>query len=119
MYPKFKLLKMAKRAAEDEQGPPGALKSGERPVADNGVVDGEEFEDEFEDEFESEDEVLEAGVDGRPDEEREAEERANGRGQYILNTTSRGGMLTRVQAQWMWMNRLLYLDDISWMLAKP
>jgi hypothetical protein len=34
-----------------------------------------DFEDEFEDEFESEDEILEAGVDGRPDEEREAEER--------------------------------------------
>ena len=70
---------MAKRAAEDdEQTTPGALKSGERPVADGGVAVGEEFEDEFEDEFESEDEILEAGVDGRPDEEREAEERANG-----------------------------------------
>ena len=34
-----------------------------------------EFEDEFEDEFESEDEIFEAGVDGRPDAEREAEER--------------------------------------------
>jgi len=35
-----------------------------------------EFEDEYEDEFESEeDEIFEAGVDGRPDEEREAEER--------------------------------------------
>ena len=33
------------------------------------------FNDEFEDEFESEDEIIEAGVDGRPDEEREAEER--------------------------------------------
>ena len=45
-------------------------------------IDGQneagEFEDEFEDEFESEDEILEAGVDGRPDEEREAEERENG-----------------------------------------
>jgi ribosome assembly protein RRB1 len=37
-----------------------------------------EFEDEFEDEFESEDEIFEAGVDGRPDAEREAEEKANG-----------------------------------------
>ena len=71
---------MAKRAAEDdEQTSPGALKSGERPVADDGGVPvGEQFEDEFEDEFESEDEILEAGVDGRPDEEREAEERASG-----------------------------------------
>ncbi|KAI9678719.1 MAG: ribosome biosynthesis protein rrb1 [Caeruleum heppii] len=34
-----------------------------------------EFEDEYEDEFESEDEIIEAGVDGRPDEEREAEEK--------------------------------------------
>lgn len=34
-----------------------------------------EFEDEFEDEFESEDEILEAGVDGRPDAEREEEEK--------------------------------------------
>jgi ribosome assembly protein RRB1 len=34
-----------------------------------------EFEDEFEDEFESEDEILEAGVDGRPDAEREVDEK--------------------------------------------
>jgi ribosome assembly protein RRB1 len=33
-----------------------------------------EFEDEFEDEFDSEDEIFEAGVDGRPDAEREADE---------------------------------------------
>ena len=71
--------KMAKRAADDdEQTSPGALKGGERPIAGGAVPEGEQFEDEFEDEFESEDEVLEAGVDGRPDEEREAEERANG-----------------------------------------
>ena len=69
---------MAKRAADDEQTSPGALKGGERPISDDNVPDGEQFEDEFEDEFESEDEILEAGVDGRPDEEREAEERANG-----------------------------------------
>lgn len=70
---------MAKRAADDdEQTSPGALKGGDRPIADSGLPEGEQFEDEFEDEFESEDEILEAGVDGRPDEEREAEERANG-----------------------------------------
>lgn len=70
---------MAKRAAEDdEQTSPGALKAGERPVKDDGVPDGEQFEDEFEDEFESEDEILEAGVDGRPDDEREADEKAAG-----------------------------------------
>ncbi|RAL64828.1 hypothetical protein DID88_001424 [Monilinia fructigena] len=43
----------------------------EKPELDDGVG---EFEDEFEDEYESEDEILEAGVDGRPDAEREAEE---------------------------------------------
>ena len=56
----------------------------EEPPRKNGVRDHQlpgqgpqgEFEDEFEDEFESEDEILEAGVDGRPDEEREAEEGA-------------------------------------------
>jgi ribosome assembly protein RRB1 len=65
---------MAKRAADHEDDDL-ALKGGERPVADG---EGVEFEDEFEDEFESEDEIIEAGVDGRPDEEREAEEKANG-----------------------------------------
>ncbi|KAK0264389.1 hypothetical protein B0A54_06360 [Friedmanniomyces endolithicus] len=68
---------MAKRGA-DEDPETQALKGGERPVADDGVGAGEQFEDEFEDEYESEDEVLEAGVDGRPDEEREAEEKASG-----------------------------------------
>lgn len=66
--------KMSKRAAEDDE--PQRLTGGERPVADTPLADGEEFEDEFEDEYESEDEILEAGVDGRPDEEREAEESA-------------------------------------------
>ncbi|KAG9545448.1 hypothetical protein KCU71_g17585, partial [Aureobasidium melanogenum] len=65
---------MSKRTAdqsnEDELR---ALKSGQRPQ--DGQPDELEFEDEFEDEFESEDEILEAGVDGRPDDEREAEER--------------------------------------------
>jgi ribosome assembly protein RRB1 len=63
---------MAKRAAEDEEQL--ALKAGQRPttLADGG--DALEFEDEFEDEFESEDEIMEAGVDGRPDAEREREE---------------------------------------------
>lgn len=70
---------MAKRSAEDdEQSSPAALKSGDRPVADTKLAEGEDFEDEFEDEFESEDEIIEAGVDGRPDEEREAEEKASG-----------------------------------------
>ncbi|KAK2748160.1 ribosome biosynthesis protein rrb1 [Myotisia sp. PD_48] len=63
---------MAKRGVEGDDG--GALKGGERPIADAPPDEMGEFEDEFEDEFESEDEILEAGVDGRPDAEREAEE---------------------------------------------
>lgn len=69
---------MSKRAGEHEDGP---LKAGHRPDAmdidmDDKANGGDmgEFEDEFEDEFESEDEILEAGVDGRPDAEREAEQ---------------------------------------------
>ena len=65
---------MSKRSAEvDEQS--AALKAGERPISDAPMDEGGEFEDEFEDEFESEDEILEAGVDGRPDAEREEEEK--------------------------------------------
>lgn len=73
--------KMSKRTAEDEQLA-GALKGGDRPDAMD--IDEKpnnemgEFEDEFEDEFDSEDEIIEAGVDGRPDEEREAEEAGKG-----------------------------------------
>lgn len=65
---------MSKRTADltQESAP---LKAGERPVADAPPDEVGEFEDEFEDEFESEDEVLEAGVDGRPDAEREEEEK--------------------------------------------
>ena len=65
---------MAKRPGEDFESEAHALKGGERPVK---AANGEEvdFEDEFEDEYESEDEVFEAGADGRPDNEREAEER--------------------------------------------
>lgn len=65
---------MAKRPAEDIGSEADALKGGERPLkTENG--EEMEFEDEFEDEYESEEDVFEAGVDGRPDEEREAEER--------------------------------------------
>ncbi|KAF2238944.1 WD40 repeat-like protein [Viridothelium virens] len=65
---------MSKRTADDPELQ-SALKSGARPQ--KALVDGEEmeFEDEFEDEFDSDEEIMEAGVDGRPDEEREAEER--------------------------------------------
>ena len=65
---------MSKRPAELSDDDKDALKSGQRPVSYTNV-DAGEFEDEFEDEFESEDEIFEAGVDGRPDDEREAEER--------------------------------------------
>lgn len=69
---------MSKRIAEPGDGDT-PLKRGDRPepmdVDDKEMGD---FEDEFEDEFDSEDEIFEAGVDGRPDEEREAEERAAG-----------------------------------------
>lgn len=103
---------MAKRAAEDEQTSPSALKSGERPVADNGIAEGEEFEDEFEDEYESEDEVLEAGVDGRPDEEREAEERANGEAKQFLYVKD---LMANncTQAPWKLTSKPLFQGDIN------
>ena len=65
---------MSKRSGEELENGTVALKSGERPLE---TANGEEvdFEDEFEDEYESEDEIFEAGVDGRPDGERQAEER--------------------------------------------
>lgn len=64
---------MAKRPADADQEAE-AIKNGDRPMGLDPNEAGD-FEDEFEDEFESEDEIFEAGVDGRPDEEREAEER--------------------------------------------
>ena len=67
---------MSKRAAEVlEEAQVNALKGGDRPIQTENGDDVGDFEDEFEDEFESEDEIFEAGVDGRPDDEREAEER--------------------------------------------
>lgn len=71
---------MGKRPAEASVDGADPLKGGERPFkAENGNEEGE-FEDEFEDEFESEDEIFEAGVDGQPDEERDAE---GSRGMWI------------------------------------
>ena len=65
---------MSKRSAEDIAEGGVSLKGGDRPLkAEKGDIAGD-FEDEFEDEYESEDEIFEAGVDGRPDGEREAEE---------------------------------------------
>ncbi|KAF2258522.1 glutamate-rich WD repeat-containing protein-like protein 1 [Lojkania enalia] len=67
---------MAKRPAEANGEEPEPIKNRGRPMdVDDDENEAGEFEDEYEDEFESEDEILEAGVDGRPDEEREAEER--------------------------------------------
>lgn len=70
---------MAKRAAEHEEAVKSPLKRGDRPLPSGADKDAdnlnEGFEDEFEDEYESEDEIFEAGVDGRPDTEREAEEK--------------------------------------------
>jgi ribosome assembly protein RRB1 len=65
-----------KRARTPENGVShdSVLKSGGRPTPAHQNGDDPDFEDEFEDEFESEDEIFEAGVDGRPDAEREAEE---------------------------------------------
>jgi hypothetical protein len=73
---KRELSKMSKRPAEPSEKELETLKSGDRPMQLDEDEVGE-FEDEYEDEFESEeeDEIFEAGVDGRPDEEREAEER--------------------------------------------
>ena len=73
---------MAKRGPEEQDEETlSPIKRSQRPDHNGNAVEGpgsdEEFEDEFEDEFESEDEdeILEAGVDGRPDAEREAEEK--------------------------------------------
>ena len=66
---------MAKRPAEVSGKELETIKNGDRPIEIDNDDEAGEFEDEYEDEFESEDEILEAGVDGRPDEEREAEER--------------------------------------------
>ncbi len=66
---------MGKRATETLETEAGPLKAGERPLKQENGGEEEDFEGEFEDEFDSEDEIIEAGVDGRPDEEREVEEK--------------------------------------------
>lgn len=69
---------MSKRTADGVNDGDSPLKDRHRPLAEPMDIDKDkdigDFEDEFEDEFESEDEIFEAGVDGRPDAEREAEE---------------------------------------------
>jgi len=75
---------MSKRAADQDEEMEGvSLKHGDRPVDAMEEDEEGQFEDDFEDEFESEDEIMEAGVDGRPDAEREAEE-AEGRHESVL-----------------------------------
>ena len=72
---------MSKRTLEELAGAQiNPLKGGERPQGTENGDEAGDFEDEYEDEFESEDEIFEAGVDGRPDDEGEAEER---RGTWI------------------------------------
>jgi ribosome assembly protein RRB1 len=69
---------MSKRPADTTADNRIPSHSGSRPGAP--LQDDEDvgqFEDEYEDEFESEDEIMEAGVDGRPDAEREVEEAEN------------------------------------------
>ena len=76
---------MSKRIADGDDGNV-PLKGGDRPEQmDVDDKDMGEFEDEFEDEYESEDGIFEAGVDGRPDAEREAEEK----GEKLVGYTHR------------------------------
>jgi len=66
---------MSKRPAGNNENGGVSLKGGNRPEKPDLDDEVGEFEDEFEDEYESDDEIFEAGVDGRPDAEREAEEK--------------------------------------------
>lgn len=85
---------MSKRTADASEGESAALKAGQRPLSEEAPPDGiGEFEDEFDDEFESEDEIIEAGVDGRPDEEREAEE--NGAFRFSISEKKREKKVVR------------------------
>ncbi|KAG8632106.1 hypothetical protein KVT40_001246 [Elsinoe batatas] len=106
---------MSKRSAAETDHDAQALKAGQRPEQEQNGGDLPEFEDEFEDEFESEDEIFEAGVDGRPDAEREAEEQeamdldqatfipgrtALGAGESLAPDLSTYEMLHTLEAPW-------------------
>jgi len=114
---------MAKRAAEDEESVATPLKKGDRPIKpDHGEANEVgEFEDDFEDEFESEDEIFEAGVDGRPDVEREAEER---RGMWLKRVAlcdlrwqlNAYNLTDWLQVQWMWTSRLSFPGETNYKL---
>ena len=66
---------MSKRPIDDAAEGGVSLKSGGRPQELANGTEPEGFEDEYEDEYESEGEFVDAGVDGRPDAEREIEEK--------------------------------------------
>ena len=66
---------MGKRSAEVSGAESNPLKDRERPSKIENDDEVGDYEDEFEDEYDSEDEIFEAGVDGRPDDEREAQEK--------------------------------------------
>jgi len=96
---------MSKRAAEPSEKELETLKSGSRPMEMevDTADDVGEFEDEFEDEYESEDEIFEAGVDGRPDEEREAEEKeGNILVSQLLNNPDLTLSFFSIQQPWRW-----------------
>ena len=108
---------MSKRAADTVEEHPTSLKAGERPVAEAPPNEMGEFEDEFEDEFESEDEILEAGVDGRPDAEREEEEK--GTFPFVLcskmqNAKSVSNGELGKQIIWRSTKRHLFLEERNW-----
>lgn len=115
---------MSKRAAEASDEQSAALKAGERPMIDAPADEVGEFEDEFEDEFESEDEILEAGVDGRPDAEREEEERGWSSLRNIFFFACNGQYETNyhygiTQRLWMLTSRLSFLDGRNWRQERP
>ena len=85
---------MSKRAANNDEEMGGiSLKQGGRPVEAMDEDEEGQFEDDFEDEFESEDEIMEAGVDGRPDAEREAEEAEGGQRVSIAGVSTDRGQI--------------------------
>jgi hypothetical protein len=106
---------MAKRPAEPSEQELETIKNGERPM-DIDQNEAEEFEDEYEDEFESEDEILEAGVDGRPDEEREAEEKER---MQLSIQVCRDKSTNPLQTPWKWTRAHSYLDGTSSLPARP
>ena len=66
---------MGKRPIEDDSDGGVVLKNGDRMATSQASNEAKEYEDDFEDEFESDEEIFEAGVDGRPDAEREEDEK--------------------------------------------